>query len=135
LPMKDINQLMILRNFATLQLKGQGWVAASREIAAQWHEKLGGSSEHFACHYQVFEQLPVESRGGSKNATSLLKDEAVKVAARTWLIEKCVRLITPQLFCHALNSQIFPSLNISLKKPLCERTARRWLVVRTCTRG
>jgi hypothetical protein len=135
LPMKDINQLMILRNFATLQLKGHGWVAASREIASQWHEKLGGSSEHFARHirglarhYQVFEQLPVESRGGNKNGTSLLKDEAVKVAARTWLTEQRVGSITPQIFCHALNSQIFPSLNISLKKPLCERTARRWLV-------
>jgi hypothetical protein len=86
--LKDINQLMILRNFATLKLKGWNWISASREIAAQWHEKKIGSSEYFAhqiCalahHYQMFEQLPIEIRGGSRNAHSLLKDETVRVAA------------------------------------------------------
>ena len=36
--------------------------------------------------------------------------------------------MTPHHFQHALNGQILPSLNIALKKPLCERTARRWLI-------
>lgn len=87
--LSQINQLMILRNFATLRLKGQGQISASFEIAQQWHKK-SGSNTHFACciralahHYQIFEQLPVEWRGGRKNAKSLLKDETIKVAART----------------------------------------------------
>lgn len=44
LPLSRINQLMILQNFATLQLKGHGWMSASYEIAQQWHEKDDGSS-------------------------------------------------------------------------------------------
>ena len=62
LSLSQINQLLILRNFATLRLKGLGRVAASKEIALQWHDKLEGSSDHFACriralarHYQIFE--------------------------------------------------------------------------------
>ena len=80
LPLSQINQLMILRNFANLR-QGFGCIEASREIAHQWHEKEG-SNIHFAwqiralaCHYQVFEQLLTERRGGRKSAKSLLKDE------------------------------------------------------------
>ena len=47
LPLSQINQLMILRNFATLRLKGLGRIVASKEIARQWHDKLDGSSDHF----------------------------------------------------------------------------------------
>jgi hypothetical protein len=135
LPLSQINQLMILRNFATLRLKGQGRIPASYEIAKQWHEKDNGSSTHFARriralarHYQIFEQLPIEHRGGRKNAKSLLKDETIKAAARTWLTEQPVGSITPQNFAHGLNTQVLPSLGVSLTKPLCERTARRWLI-------
>src|ERR1700678_2159850 len=74
MPLSQINQLMILRNFATLHLKGYRRIEASFEIARQWHEK-DGSNIHFsqrihalACHYQIFKQLPKEHRGGYKNA-------------------------------------------------------------------
>ena len=67
LPLSQINQYMILHNFATLRLKGLGRIEASKEISRQWDPKLEGSSEHFACriralacHYQIFEQLPKE---------------------------------------------------------------------------
>ena len=60
-----ITQLLILRNFATLQMKGCGRMAASEAIARQWHK---GKGTHFArqvqvlaCHYQLFEQLPAEN--------------------------------------------------------------------------
>ncbi|KAF8585146.1 hypothetical protein K439DRAFT_1344160, partial [Ramaria rubella] len=133
--LSEINQLMILRNFATLHLKGHGRIASSNEIAKQWHEQVDGSSNHFAHrirslarHYQIFKQLPIEARGGSKNVRSLLKDETVKIAARTWLTEQHIGSVTPQAFCHALNSTVLPSINISQSKPLSERTMRRWLV-------
>ncbi|KAI0058049.1 hypothetical protein BV25DRAFT_1919585 [Artomyces pyxidatus] len=84
----QINQLLIFRNFATLRLKGFGRIAASHEIARQWHE---GKGTHFARrirglarHYQLFEQLPLEKRGGDRGH-SLLNDEAVQGAARQWL--------------------------------------------------
>ena len=64
IPVSKVNQLIILRNFATLQLKGHGKIKASFQIAQQWHK---GEGKHFACkvralarHYQVFEQLPIE---------------------------------------------------------------------------
>ena len=67
LPLLQVNQLMILRNFATLRLRGLSRIEASKEIARQFHQKLEGSSGHFACrirslarHYQIFEQLPRE---------------------------------------------------------------------------
>jgi hypothetical protein len=134
LALSQINQLMILRNFANLCLKGYGRIAASFEIAQQWHEK-DDSNSHFARrirtlarHYQIFEQLPKERRGGYKNARSLLKDEVVRTASRTWLTEQSIGSVTPNSFMHALNKIILPSLGMSPSKPLCERTARRWLV-------
>ena len=48
LPLSQINQYMILHNFATLCLRGLGHIEASKEIARQWHQKLEGSSKHFA---------------------------------------------------------------------------------------
>jgi len=64
LPLSQINQLMIVQNFATLCLKGLGKIVTSKEIARQWHDKLDGSSDHFShhirvltWHYQSFEQL------------------------------------------------------------------------------
>jgi hypothetical protein len=60
----QINQLLILRNFTTLRIKGHGRMDASKQIARQWHDGLG---VHFTCqiqtlarHYQQFEQLPPE---------------------------------------------------------------------------
>jgi hypothetical protein len=41
LSLTHINQLMILSNFATLQLKGFSHMNASFEIAWQWHEGTG----------------------------------------------------------------------------------------------
>ncbi|EDR06554.1 uncharacterized protein LACBIDRAFT_300092 [Laccaria bicolor S238N-H82] len=135
LPLSQINQLMILRNFATLRLKGLGRIEASKDIAKQWHQKLEGSSDHFARriralarHYQIFEQLPRERRGGQKNSRSILKNEAVRRASRAWLIQQQKGKVTPVKFQKGLNESILPSLGIYPNKPLCERTARRWLV-------
>jgi hypothetical protein len=41
-----LNKLTILQNFATLCIKGVRRIAASEEIAWQWHEGMG---RHFAC--------------------------------------------------------------------------------------
>jgi hypothetical protein len=41
LPLSKINQLMIIRNFVTLRLKGFGRIDASIQIARQWHDGDG----------------------------------------------------------------------------------------------
>lgn len=132
LPLSQVNQLLLIRNFATLQLKGLGRIKASLEIARQWHE---GQGLHFARkirtlarHYQVFEQLPIEKRGGRANALSPLKDERLQLAAREWLTSQAIGQVTPKEFRHVLNNTILPLLGIDLPKGLCERTARRWLL-------
>ncbi|EGN99221.1 hypothetical protein SERLA73DRAFT_152883 [Serpula lacrymans var. lacrymans S7.3] len=163
LPLSHVNQLLLIRNFATLHLKGLDRIDASLEIARQWHE---GQGAHFARnvralarYYQVFEQLPIEKCGGRANALSLLKDEQLQLAAQQWLKSQDVTItqfsdfpftfilrfnhwvttpsssfsieagqITPHCFQYALNNTILPSLNITLAKPLCKRTARQWLL-------
>ncbi|KZT68737.1 hypothetical protein DAEQUDRAFT_745617 [Daedalea quercina L-15889] len=127
----EINQLLILHNFATLRLKGFQWIPASQEIACQWHEgegvHLARRVRMLARHYQLFEQLPVEKRGGDWGH-SLLNDERVQTAARQYLTSLQAGEVTPKIFCCALNEEIFPTLGYRLKSGLSNRTARRWLV-------
>ena len=132
LPLTQINQLMILTNFATLRLKGYTRNAASLEIAKQWHNGDGVWFARRICslarHYQVFEQLPIEKRGGRSNSKSWLHNESVKHLTREWLSAQPTGKVTPKALQRALNTTIFPQLNITPKKPFCDRTARRWLI-------
>jgi hypothetical protein len=41
IPLSQLNQLLIISNFATLRLKGVSQIQASLEIARQWHEGQG----------------------------------------------------------------------------------------------
>lgn len=102
------------------------------ETLRLWHEENGN---HFARrvralarHYQLFEELPVETRGGHANAKSLLNDESVQTACLAWLTKQAVGSVTPQKFREGVNSEILAALGITPKKPISERTARRWLV-------
>ena len=126
----QINQLMILRNFTTLRLKGLQRIVASKQIAEQWHK---GRSIYFAhqihelaCHYQRFKQLPPEKQGG-KGHHSMFNDKAVQMAARAYLTGLHTGDVTPMRFRHTLNERIFPTLGYVLEVGLLERTAWRWL--------
>jgi hypothetical protein len=81
-----------------------------------------------ARHYQTFEQLPIERRGGSANAHSWLHDEAVVKRTQEYLTALPTGKVTPRILQRALESTIFPNLSIHPKKPLSERTAQRWLI-------
>ena len=82
LPLSQVNQLLIISNFATLRLKGVSWTQASLKIAWQWHKGQGNwfarRVRALAGHYQIFEKLPIEKRGGSSNSRLWLHDEQVK---------------------------------------------------------
>ena len=93
-----LNKLTILQNFATLHIKGVRCIAASEEIAQQFHE---GTGHHFARqiqaltqHYQLFEQLLEEKQGGT-GGRSLLKDERVQAVVRTYLSGVPLGEVTP----------------------------------------
>jgi hypothetical protein len=134
-----LNKLTIIQNFATLRIKGVKHMATSKEIAWQFHEGVGGHFAHqirvLARHYQLFEQLPEERRGGA-GGRSLLKDERVQAAARTYLLGVPTGEVTPRKFHHALTKQILPMLGFTVKDGLLERTVRRWLLTLgwRCTR-
>jgi hypothetical protein len=132
LPVSQLRKLLLIRNFATLRLKGFKRIEASQQIALQWHS---GEGAHFARqirklarHYQIFEQLPQEKRGGARSGRTLLLDERIRNAALEWLTALPAGQVTPLHFQKALNAVILPSQSISLKRPLSERTARRWLL-------
>lgn len=133
LTLAQTNQLLIIQNFANLRIKGQKRMEASMAIAQQWHESsnpvyFARKIRALARHYQLFEQLPDEGRGGSKNGRSLLDDPLLVTALRNWLTSQPVGSVTPRNFQHAVNTALLPSLGISLKSPICYRTAQRWLV-------
>lgn len=71
LPLSRLNQLMIISCFATLCFKGYSCTQSSIEIARQWHEGEGNwfarCMQALARHYQIFEKLPAEKRGGAGN--------------------------------------------------------------------
>jgi hypothetical protein len=101
-----MNKLLILRNFATLHIKGVQRIAASEQIALQFHE---GTVIHFAHriqflaqHYQLFEQLLKEKQGAA-GGQSLVKDEQVQTAARAHLSSVPTGEMTPRQFHKALN--------------------------------
>jgi hypothetical protein len=121
------NQLTILRNFATLRIKGLGRINASKDVARQWHK---GEGVHFARqirflarHYQLFEQLPIKKRGGDRGH-SLLNNEQIQAATRAYLSSLAVGEVTLKRFQHTLNTQILPTLRYPPTKKLLERTAR-----------
>lgn len=128
----EFNKLTIIRNFCTLRLKGHGWGSASREIAQQWHEGEGVHFARMVCllvrFYRRFEALPVERRGGLRASRSLFCDETVQGISRDWLGTQKIGSVTPLKFCKALNDTLFPKLGIVVPNPICERTARRWLI-------
>jgi hypothetical protein len=130
-PHSHMNKLTLLRNFATLRIKGMARIAASEEIARQFHE---GAGVHFARkirfiarHYQLFEQLPDKERGGDRGR-SLLNDERIQTAARAHLLTLATGEVTLRRFHHALNARILPALGYTLARWLSEHTARRWLI-------
>ena len=126
----QINQLIVLHNFATLRLKGLKHIITSKQITKQWHEGRGiyfaCQIWELACHYQRFEQLPPEEQGG-KGHQSLFNDEGVQRVARVYLMGMHIGDVTPMLFRHALNEWIFPMLRYVLDIRLLERTAWCWL--------
>ena len=124
LPLSCLNQLFILSRFATLCLIEVSQITASHEIAWQWHEHEGTHMARciraLARHYQIFEQLSVEKRGGGANAHSWLNDETVRKWTREYLTAQPAGKVTPRGLQHALESTIFPNLHIHPKKPLSE---------------
>ena len=99
LPLAQINQYLIISNFATLRLKGVKCIQASLDVAKQWHEEPGNWFAHCVCaltrHYQIFEELPEEWRGGKQNAQSLLYNEAIEKQTRDWLTSQPIGKVTP----------------------------------------
>ena len=83
LPLSQLNQYLIISNFATLCIKGLSHTHASLEIAQQWHEGKGNWFAHRVCalawHFQIFKRLLIEKHGGAANSRSWLHNEQVQL--------------------------------------------------------
>jgi hypothetical protein len=124
LSLSDINKLMILSNFATLRLKGRSHMQASLEIAEQWHDSNGvwfaRKVRALARHYQTFEQLPVEHRGGYRNARlpTYRKSDAEE---------------TPACYQHRNSSRSQDHTQNTYQYAHCSPLAdKTWLAIHTC---
>lgn len=127
----QLNQYQLLRQFATLRIKGWKRISASIHLAQSHHD---GDGVYFASrvrtlarYFQKHGELPPERRGGYRKGTCYLDDESVHRAARSWLQSQKCGSVTATGFCRALNNIILPDLGIALKAPLSNRTARRWM--------
>jgi hypothetical protein len=126
-----LNQLMILRNYTTLWIKGIGRMHISQDITQQWQD---GTGTHFACHicflahhYQLFKHLPAGTQGGDVGQ-SLLNDEQVQMVARTYLLDLPVGKVTSAQFHHALNEWILPLLgHVPMESGVSLCMAWQWL--------
>ena len=123
--------LLVLQNFATLQMCGDRHIAVSMQIARQMTDGVG---THFACqicflahHYQLFEQLPPQKQGKYLNRL-LLNDKQVQAAARTYLMGLSMGKVTLLCFRCMLNEHILLLLGYALKNNLSLCTAQQWLV-------
>ena len=60
----QMKELLVLQNFTMLQMCGDGCIVASMQIARQMTDGVGTHFTHqirfLACHYQLFEQLPLQ---------------------------------------------------------------------------
>jgi len=132
MPLAQVNQLMLISNFATLRLKGVSRTQAGFQIAQQWHEGKGTwfarRVRSLARHYQLFGNLPRELGGGVRLSRSWLHDEQVKFRALEYLCSVPAGKVTSAKFHQYINTSLFPELDIKPKKPLSIRTARRWLI-------
>jgi len=127
----QMKELLVLQNFAMLQMRRDGCIVVSMQIAWQTTDGVGthfACQIHFlACHYQLFEQLPPQKQGKYLNR-SLLNDKQVQAAVRTYLMGLSTGEVTPSCFCCMLNERILPLLRYALKNDLLLCTAWRWLV-------
>jgi hypothetical protein len=136
--LSQINQLLIISNFATLQIKGVSRTQASFEIARQWHEGQGNwfarRVQALARHYQIFEALPIEKRGGARKSKSWLYDEQVKTRTQDWLTSQETGDVTPRQLRHAVNEIILPELKIFQRESVsnCSSLADQVWVASNC---
>ncbi len=134
MPLSQLNQYMILGNFFTLQIKGQHRIQASIEIARQWNQGHRGDGTFarriraLARHYETFEKLPKEKRGGVRKARSWLHDEKVKKAVMEYLVNVPVGKVTSRQLARQVNDCIFPELGVHPKHPIVSHTTRCWLI-------
>ena len=114
---------MIISCFATLHLKGFSHTQSSIEVLWQWHEGKGNwfawCVRALAGHYQIFEKLPIEKRGGlgtlDHGFTMSLKKSTLNC-----LTSQKTGEMTPCKLAYALNETLFLELNITPKTPISE---------------
>ncbi|EDR04366.1 uncharacterized protein LACBIDRAFT_330618 [Laccaria bicolor S238N-H82] len=106
--LSELNKLMIICNFATLRIKGRSRIEARR--------------------FEHSRAITKYSNNFQSSIVVLLKDELVKKRILDFLQSLPTGKVTPKKLQVAVNTVILPALDITPKKPIGTRTARRWLI-------
>ncbi|KAG5221653.1 DDE family endonuclease [Salix suchowensis] len=125
LPLSQLNQLMILSNFATLRIKGP---LAFKQVLRLHVYGMRTLEIGLLAVFETWHDIIRTSNNSQKNG------EAERAcAALGFMILLCdltnvpTGKVTPRALSKHVNDTIFPELGINPKKPLSNRAGARWL--------
>lgn len=128
----DFVRFLAIEAYLTLLTKKIGKVAASTEVASTHFRHRNATSQgrrirfwadFFLCH----QKLPVYRQGCHVKTPSLIHDEDVRVACRTWLQSQNPDTICGASFANWVGSQLHEKLEMSNPIKISVPTAVRWM--------
>ena len=128
----DFVRYLAIENYFILLKKKTGKVMASMEVAASHfrHRKSGSQARRirfWADYFLVHQTLPVYRQGCHVKTRSLILDEDVIAACRTWLRSQVSDALCGAAFANWLGSQLHLNLNLSNPVNVSVPTAVRWM--------
>ena len=128
----DFVRYLAIENYFILLKKKNGKVMASMEVAASHfrHRKSGSQARiirFWADYFLVHQTLPVYRQGCHVKTRSLILDEDVITACRTWLRSQVSDALCVAAFANWLGSQLHLNLNHSNPVNVSVPTAVRWM--------
>jgi hypothetical protein len=132
-----IDDLTMLQCFIRTVLGGEKRMKASMDVAKKFHSDYTKIKPVYLArrirfryeYYRIHLTLPVDSRGGRRDGTSLLDDERMFQACRTWLTEQDENNRTPENLAEFVNNDLLTRFGLVPKngeKKLSSRAMQRW---------
>lgn len=128
----DFVRYLAIENYLLLLKKKSGKVIASIEVAASHFRHRKSSSQarrirFWTDYFLVHQTLPVHRQGCHVKTRSLILDEDVRTACRSWLRSQVPDSVCGAAFANWLGSQLHLKLNLSNPVTVSVPTAVRWM--------
>ena len=123
---------LAIENYFTLLTNQTGKIAASVEVASTHFRHRNATSQGrkirlWADHFLAHQELPVYRQGCHVKTPSLVNDEDVSTACRTWLRSQRPDLICGASFANWIRSDLHIILSLHNPVQISDRTAVRWM--------